>query len=195
MQNFIENISLSIEGHVQIFSYSDREGSDKQMILNKRNAIHKENMSLSLARALAGLDSGHVYSMNFGTGGATVDQAGAISYADPNVSGSADLNVPAYFEVVDTKRGAPDGNIAATRHVSGTVFSDVEIRCVLDKGEPLGQSAFDNISANIDGAFVFDEIALKTDDDLLLTHIVFNPIEKTANRVFEIVYTIRIRVV
>lgn len=189
-----EEVGLSIEGHVRITSWSEADRSDETVVLNKRNAIHKENMSLAIARALSGDDSGHVYSMHFGTGGATVDQTGDISYADPNVSGSADLNVPAYFEVVDTNRGAPDGNLAGTRHISGTLFSDVEIRCVLDKGEPLGQAAFDNISSNINGSFEFDEIALKTDDDLLLTHIVFNPIEKTANRVFEVVYTVRIRV-
>ena len=189
-----ENTKLSIEGHVLIKSFGSDGKSDEKIVLNKRNAIHKENMSIAIARALAGSDSGHVYSMHFGTGGATVDEAGDISYADPNVSGASDLNVPAYFEVVDDKRGAPDGNFAGTRHINGTVFSDVEIRCVLEKGEPIGQSAFDNVSSNIDGSFTFDEIALKTDDNLLLTHIVFNPIEKTANRVFEVVYTVRIRV-
>jgi hypothetical protein len=188
-----ENFELTIEGHVKIVSHNG-DGTDEKVVMDQRNAIHKENMSLAIARALAGDDSGHVYSMHFGTGGATVDGVGAISYADPNVSGSADLNVPAYFEVVDTKRGAPDGNLAGTRHVSGTLFSDVEIRCVLDKGEPIGQAAFDNLPDNIDSSFKFDEIALKTDDGLLLTHIVFNPIEKTANRVFEVVYTVRIRV-
>lgn len=190
-----ENLNLTVEGHVLITSYSDNDGSDPQVLLNKRNAIHKENMSLAIARALGSVDAGHIYSMHFGTGGATVDDVGAISYSDPNVSGSADLNVPSYSEIVDTTRGAPSGNQTGVRHVNGTVFSDVEIRCVLDKGEPIGQSAFDNLSANINGTYVFDEIALKTDDNLLLTHIVFNPIEKTANRVIEVVYTLRIRLV
>lgn len=189
-----ENLNLSIEGHVKIISHSGDE-SDQTVLLNKRNAIHKENISLAIARSLAGENSGHVYSMHFGTGGATVDETGAISYSDPNTSGSADLNVPAYFEVVDKNRGAPTGNQTGARHVNGTLFSDVEIRCVLDKSEPIGQAPFDNISTNISGAFVFDEIALKTDDNLLLTHIVFNPIEKTANRVIEVVYTLRVRVV
>jgi len=190
-----ENLELTIEGHVKIVSYSDDNGSDSIVLLDKRNAIHKENMSLAISRALAGTESGHVFSMHFGTGGATVDEVGAITYSDPNVSGAADLNVPSYSEIVDSTRGAPTGNLTGVRHINGTVFSDVEIRCVLDKGEPIGQSAFDNVSANINGAFVFDEIALKTDDNLLLTHIVFNPIEKTANRVIEVVYTLRIRVV
>lgn len=195
MMNKSENFELTIEGHVKVLSYSDQDKNDPIVLMDKRNAIHKENMSLAIARALSGTDTGHVYSMHFGTGGATVDDVGAISYSNPNTSGSADLNVPAYSEVVDTSRGAPSGNQTGVRHINGTVFSDVEIRCVLDKGEPIGQSAFDNVSSNIDGPFVFDEIALKTDDNLLLTHIVFNPIEKAANRVIEVVYTLRIRVV
>lgn len=190
-----ENLELTVEGHVQITSYADSDGNDPVILLNRRNAIHKENMSLAIARSLSGKDTGHVYSMHFGTGGATVDEVGAISYSDPNISGSADLNVPSYSEVVDVKRGAPSGNQTGVRHINGTLFSDVEIRCVLDKGEPIGQAAFDNTSSNIDGPFVFDEIALKTDDNLLLTHIVFNPIEKTSNRVIEVVYTLRVRVV
>jgi hypothetical protein len=195
MSNIRDEIELHFQGHVKILSYSDKDGNDERVELDKRNAIHKENISIAVARALAGNDNGHIYSMHFGTGGSTVDEAGAISYADPNVVGAADLNVPAYFEVVDRKRGAPEDNITGVRHINGTLFSDVEIRCVLDKGEPIGQAPFDNISYNNEASFVFNEIALKTDDDLLVAHIVFNPIEKTANRVFEVVYTIRIRAV
>jgi len=152
-------------------------------------------MSLALARALGGDDSGHVYSLWFGSGGASISSTGSITYAEPNVTGAADLNTPVYYEVVDAGRGAPTGNFAGVRHDNGSLYSDVEIRCVVDKGEPFGQPSFDNVSTGIGGSYFFDEIALKTDDDLLLTHIVFNPIEKTANRVFEFVYTLRIRLI
>lgn len=186
-----DKLNISIEGHVKITSYND-DKSDERVHLDKRNAIHRENMSLAIARALAGEDSGHVYSMHFGSGGATVDNAGSITYSDPNVSGAADLNVPSYHEVVDPDRGAPTGNVMGARHVAGALVSDVEIRCVLEKNEPFGQPVFDNVSLNSDGEFVFDEIALKTDDGLLITHIVFAPIAKTANRVYQVVYTLRV---
>ncbi len=190
----IEEVGVSIQGHVKITSYSDDQGSDPVVHLDKRNAVHKENMSLAISRALAGMDSGHVYRMDFGSGGATVDETGSIQYSDPNVTGAADLNVPAYFEVVDPNRGAASANSTDSKHVNGTLVSDVEIRCVLEKGEPIGQAVFDSMSINPDSTFLFDEIALKSDDGLLLTHIVFNPIEKAANRVLEVVYTLRIRV-
>ena len=192
--NSSENIGFKVEGHVKIVSYDD-DRSNPEVHLDKRNHIHKENMSIALARALGGDDSGHVYSIHFGTGGATVDSAGTITYSDPNVTGSADLNTPLYSEVVDPKRGAPAGNFTGVRHLNGSLFSDVEIRCVIDKGEPFGQPSSDNVSQTINGGYVFDEIALKTDDGLMLTHIVFNPIEKTANRVFEVVYTLRLRLI
>lgn len=189
-----DQLNISVEGHVKIMSYADNDRSDPIELLSKRNAIHKEHMSIALARALAGEDSGHVYSMHFGSGGATIDQSGSITYSDPNVIGAADLNVPAYHEVVDSTRGAPDGNTVGSRHVVGLLYTDVEIRCVLDKSEPFGQPAFDNTVTTVEGDFVFDEIGLKTSDGLLMTHIVFAPITKSANRVIEVVYVLRIRI-
>lgn len=188
-----DHLTVSVEGYVEVRSYADRDGSDPIILLQKRNAVHKEHMSIAIARALAGQDSGHIYSMHFGSGGATIDQAGSITYSDPNVIGAADLNVPAYHEVVDNTRGAPDGNTVGSRHIVGLTFTDVEIRCMLDKSEPFGQPAFDNTVTTVEGDFVFDEIGLKTSDGLLLTHIVFAPITKSANRVIEVVYVLRIR--
>jgi hypothetical protein len=59
-------------------------------------------------------------------------------------------------------------------------------------------------AANFDGEFVFDEIGLKSksgnsDTPLnagwLLSHIVFHPVQKSANRVIQVKYTLRIRIV
>lgn len=189
-------VSLTVEGHLLIRDFADSDRSDPRVLLNKRNAVHPENMSVGIARAMAGLDSGQFYTMHFGTGGATIDPTGSVIYASPNVSGAADLNVPVYFEVVDSDRGGPQGNSMNVRHLNDTSFSDVEIRCVIDKNEPVGQLAFDNLAQNnSDGGFVFDEIGLKTDDGLLLTHVTFNPIQKSANRILEVLYTLRYRVV
>ena len=194
-----EEILIRIEGHVKIFEYENIEDmgdeSKATVLLDQRNAIHNEHMSLAVARSLGNRENGSVYSMHFGTGGATIDPLGNILFSTPNTSGSADLNTPVYFEVVDDNRGAPDGNQMAIRHISGELFSDLEIRCVMDKTEPFGQPAFDNVGSNINtSTFVFDEIGLKTEDGLLLTHIVFSPVEKAANRIIEVVYTLRIRI-
>jgi hypothetical protein len=190
-----DEIKVGIEGHLRITSWLE-DGSDVRTHLDKRNAIHPENMAIAIARAMAGLDSGHVYTMHFGTGGATLDPLGNVIYATPNTTGAADLNTPVYFEVVDQSRSAPIGNQMNVRHINETLFADVEIRCVLDKNEPVGQLAFDNLASNnSQGGFVFDEIALKTDDGLLITHVTFNPIQKSGNRILQVLYTLRFRVV
>lgn len=187
-----ETPGTTLEGHVLITSWGD-DGVPR-IELDKRNAIHKENFAVAIARALSGQKEGQIYSMHFGTGGATVNAIDQIVYATPNTSGAADLNVPAYSEVVDQSRGAPTGNGISVKHVAGTAYADVEIRCLLDKSEPAGQATVDNITTNLAGSFVFDEIALKTSGGVLLTHITFNPVQKTGQRVLEIRYTIRIRV-
>lgn len=200
MSKLSDQMNIAMEGHLKILSYESLtdlgDETKAEVILNKRNAIHQEHTSILIARAIANRDNGSIYTMHFGTGGATIDPLGEITYATPNTTGSADLNIPVYFEVVDDNDGAPSGNQMAVRHVNGTLFSDVEIRCVVDKNEPFGQPAFDNVG-NLDvndSEFVFDEIGLKTEDGLLVTHVVFSPIEKSANRIFEIVYTLRISI-
>lgn len=195
MSELADTFKIGLEGHLLITSY-DEDMGDPQIVLNKRNAIHREHASILIARAIANRENGSIFTMHFGTGGATIDPLGNITYAIPNTTGSADLNVPVYFEVVDDNEGAPAGNQMAVRHTNGTLFSDVEVRCVIDKNEPFGQAAFDNLgSTNLNSSdFIFDEIGLKTADGLLITHVVFSPIEKSANRIIEVVYTLRITV-
>jgi len=221
MVTLSDEFKLRLEGHVLIREYGDMEGllADRsvenetnfeteqmrdrymrngqgEIKLDQRNAIHNEHASIIIARGLANREDGSVYTMHFGTGGATIDPLGNIIFATPNTTGAADLNVPVYFEVVDDNLDAPPGNQMAVRHINGTLFSDVEIRCVIDKDEPFGQQAFDNVGFNIndDTQFVFDEIGLKSRDGLLLTHITFSPIQKSSNRIIEVVYTLRVRI-
>lgn len=196
-----DEFKVKIEGHLKITEYENIEdvGDESKACrvhVDKRNAVHEENASILIARAIANRENGSIFTMHFGTGGATVDPLGNILFATPNTTGAADLNTPVYFEVVDDNQAAPAGNQMAVRHINGTLFSDVEIRCVIDKNEPFGQAAFDNVGGvNLNTSlFVFDEIGLKTEDDLLVTHVVFTPVEKSANRIFEIVYVLRIRI-
>ena len=215
-----EEIAIRLEGHVLIREYDDKTGliddrtiefgefpnetardhymrnGNGEVVLDQRNAIHNEHASIVIARGLANKEDGSVYTMHFGSGGATIDPLGNILFATPNTVGAADLNIPNYFEVVDDTLDAPSGNQMAVRHINGTLFSDVEIRCVIDKDEPFGQQASDSVGFNINDntLFVFDEIGLKSEDGLLITHITFSPIQKAANRIVEIVYTLRVRI-
>jgi hypothetical protein len=64
-------------------------------------------------------------------------------------------------------------------------------------GEPEGQYAFDT-ATDLTSPYVFNELGLKTkagtvDAGLLISHVVFSPVQKSLNREIEVVYTIRIQ--
>jgi hypothetical protein len=105
-----------------------------------------------------------------------------------------------YSKVVDDNSAAdtdPENNKMTPLHVSGNVYSDILVTCLLDYGEPPEQQAFDN-STNFSGEFVFDELGLKTwngsvDNLRLITHVIFHPVQKSLNRQIQIDYTLRIQ--
>jgi hypothetical protein len=186
---------IHIEGHIKIW-----DPESKKVFINKRNAIHYENMSIALAQSIADSGQGFIYEMAFGNGGTTVDPTGIITYLSPNSTGSsAGLYSETYSKVVDDQASTntdPTRNYIETRHVSGTNYTDVFITCLLDYGEPSDQQAFDN-SSNNQGSYVFDELGLKsyssTGNSLLLTHVIFHPVQKSLNRLIQIDYTVRIQ--
>jgi hypothetical protein len=186
---------LHIEGHIKIFDPSSNE-----IFVNKRNAIHYENISIALAKSIADNGEGFIYQMAFGNGGTAVDPTGIITYLTPNSSGSnASLYNETFAKVVNdrsTNNIDPTRNYIQTRHVTGVNYTDVFVSCLLDYTEPYGQSAFDT-STTSDGAFVFDELGLKSygadGNSLLLTHVIFHPVQKSLNRLIQIDYTVRIQ--
>ena len=185
-----------VEGRIKIFDPASQE-----IFVEKKNAIHYENMSIALAQGLANTNLGFIYAMAFGNGGSTVDPTGVITYLPPNVTGqNADLYNQTYLKVVDQNSAAntdPTRNKLTVLHTAGTVYTDVLVSCLLDYGEPPGQQAFDN-STNFNGEFVFDELGLKawegaSDDLMLITHVIFHPVQKSLNRQIQIDYTVRIQ--
>ena len=198
MTLFKENMSPMIQGFVEIY---DITNEDDIRLLEKKNAIHFENMSIALANSLANNSDGNIHEMHFGNGGATVNGVGAITYFSPNTSGlTANLYNPTYFKVVDDNSPLnldPTLNKIDVKHISNTVYSDVVITCTLDFNEPSGQEAFDT-ATNAEGNFIFDEIGLKSFNTTpgagkLLTHVIFSPIQKSLNRRIQIQYSIRIQ--
>ena len=186
---------IHVQGHIKIWYPETGE-----VAVDKRNAIHYENMSIALAESIANSGQGFIYEMVFGNGGTTVDPTGIITYLTPNSTGTnAGLYNQTYTKVVDDRAVAnldPIRNKIETRHVTGTNYTDVFITCLLDYGEPAGQEAFDNITNN-DGDYVFDELGLKsfsaTGQSRLLTHVIFHPVQKSLNRLIQIDYTVRIQ--
>ena len=183
------------EGHIKIF-----DPQTKEVFIDKRNAIHYENMSVAMVQSLSNQGQGTVYQMVFGTGGTVVDPTGLITYLTPNTIGvNSSLYNQTYSKVVDQNANEnldPIRNKMEVRHISGATYSDIIISCLLDYGEPLDQEAFDN-SVDMNGNFVFDELGLQSynpnGNGKLLTHVVFHPVQKSLNRLLQIDYTIRVQ--
>jgi hypothetical protein len=185
-----------VEGFLRIYDPNTQE-----TLVEKHNAIHYENMSIALAQSIANKNLGFIYAMAFGNGGSAVDPTGVITYLPPNTTGTnADLYNQTYIKVVDDNSAAntdPTRNKLTVLHTTGTVYTDVLVTCLLDYGEPPGQQAFDN-STNFNGEFVFDELGLKSwegssNDLMLITHVIFHPVQKSLNRQIQIDYTVRIQ--
>lgn len=93
-----ENGQVAISGHIKIFDPNSGE-----VIVDKRNAIHYENISEALANSLANKNIGQIYSMAFGNGGSSVDPTGVITYLPPNTTGqNANLYNPTYSKRLST---------------------------------------------------------------------------------------------
>lgn len=186
---------LHIEGHLKIY-----DPKSDEIFLNKRNAIHYENISISLAESLANAGRGFVYEMVFGNGGTMVDPTGIITYLTPNTVGSnSSLYSETYSKVVDDRSATnldPVRNKVEIRHVTGANYTDIFITCLLDYGEPEGQEAFDN-TTNSTSSFIFDELGLRSyspdGTGRMLTHVIFHPVQKSLNRLIQIDYTVRVQ--
>lgn len=186
---------IHFEGHIKIW-----DPESKEVYIDKRNAIHYENMSVAMVQSLSNQGQGTVYQMAFGTGGTTVDPTGLITYLTPNTVGiNSSLYNQTYIKVVDQnaiENSDPIRNKMEIRHISGATYSDILISCLLDYGEPLDQQAFDN-SVDMNGNFVFDELGLvsysPSGAGKLLTHVIFHPVQKSLNRLLQIDYTIRVQ--
>jgi hypothetical protein len=190
-----ENSGILLQGHIKIWDPVSQE-----IIVNKRNAIHYENMSIALAQSLANEGIGTIYQMSFGNGGTAVDPTGIITYLTPNTTGSnSSLYNETYTKVVNdrsTNNVDPTRNKIDVRHVTGTNYTDILVTCLLDYGEPNNQEAFDN-TTYLDGEYVFDELGLRaynpTGTGKLLTHVIFHPVQKSLNRLIQIDYTVRVQ--
>lgn len=210
----LENLNINVDGHVKIWNPETEE-----VYVDQHNAINPETMSILIANAISSRDNSYIYEMHFGNGGTIIDETGNITYKDVTTNlenGTlAGLFNATYFQIVDKDEISalnpnPTKNKIAVDHTEGLNYSDVVVTCTIERGDPsttslgnltvIAQDALDE-AATFDGEFVFDEIGLKSkgEDGIntgqLLTHIVFHPVQKSANRVIQVVYTLRIRIV
>jgi hypothetical protein len=186
---------IHIEGHIKI-----HDPVSKEIYVNKRNAIHYENISIALAESMANSGQGFIYQMAFGNGGTSIDPTGIITYLTPNTSGTnASLYNETYSKVVNNNSSTnldPSRNFIESRHATGTNYTDIFVTCLLDYGEPSGQGAYDTTTST-EATYVFDELGLQSYNSdgstLLLTHVIFHPVLKSLNRLIQIDYTVRIQ--
>jgi hypothetical protein len=111
-----------------------------------------------------------------------------------------------YFKVVDTSDSTYNTDIVnnnvVVNHTTGLNYTDIVITCTLEENEPNSSSDNSLIDSpeEYNGDYIFNELGLKSrgsngkNTGYLLSHIVFDPVQKSANRVIQIIYTLRIRV-
>lgn len=202
-----DNMGMNVSGHILI-----RDKDTGQELVNKRNAIHYGNMAYIVAQALTNQDDAFIHYMAFGNGATSVDTAGKVVYKTPRVTegyeSGANLYSRTFAKPVSTDSENPPSQRASNKIevVSGVSYTDLKITCTLGYSEPDDADAFDSSVSN-EGNYVFDELALFSkptadtydkwqigiDSSTMLTHVIFHPVQKSKNRVIEVIYTIRIQ--
>ena len=176
-------LPVTVMGHVKI---ADDLGT---VLLDKKNAVHPQNMARVIARALAHESNFFIHRIAFGNGGTVVQGAGAITYNTPNdgitdnAGHASRLYNETYYEIIDengpsigygpganpagdsltpTTPNVQDGPGVFSQEIG--IISQVVISAVLNPGEPSGQFNTDNQSPteNTESDFTFDEIGLFT---------------------------------
>jgi hypothetical protein len=204
--SILEQLGVSVKGHLQI-----KDKATNEILEDKDNLIHPQNLARIFARALANENYHNAYGMALGNGGSYIDSTGRIIYNIPNTTGTnAQLYNETYMEVVDGTTGNSNTVVSAASQTDLTSIVTVEV--TLSADEPDGQYLTDsqdsgtvlNPQDNSGYVYYFDELGLVAKNPnygilgepeyLLLTHLVFNPIEKTQNRELLLTYTLTISV-
>lgn len=169
------SLGINVSGHLNI---KDDLGN---VLVDKKNAVHPENMAYAIAKGLAHEDNFFVYKMAFGNGGTVVDAANHITYNTPNDGQDPDANTwnstlynQTYYEIVDefytdlvgTGPGTTDNPSQpnSVTAVEAGVVSKVVIVCVLSASEPSSEYLTDIVGTPgfPESDFSFDEIGLFT---------------------------------
>ena len=187
-----DTAGLNMSGHILI-----RDKNTGEELVNKRNAIHYGNMANMVANALNNAQGAYLQYLAFGNGATSVDTSGRVIYKTPRVSeayeSSASLYSRTYNKIISGGTATDKIEI-----LPGVSYTDIKVTCTLGYDEPNNQDVFDQSTTN-EGEYIFDEIGLKSynpegeNQGLLLTHVIFHPVQKALNRLIQIDYTIRIQ--
>ena len=175
-----DNMMVSVEGRVVI-----KDETNNVVLLDEKNAIHPQNMSRIIARALANEPNSIISRIAFGNGGTFKDIGDNIVFNKPNdgeISGwESRLYNETYSEVIDEENAnlgidlgssgpntiRPGGGSDPSSDPLGSgvvsqeagIKSNVIITVFLNENEPSGQD-LTIISPSGREEFIFDEIGL-----------------------------------
>lgn len=207
-----EALKTTVTGHVLI---TDEAGN---VLRDEYNAIHPKNMATAIARGLSNSTNYQIYKLKLGNQGTYIDDSQQIVFRPPNVSGdTADLYNPTYVEIVDDGNASVGaGNSVTFSNIPASTNTRVIITAVVSANEAINRPTDEADSAtptadpttdatlDPDGQFFFDELGLFTKEtsgtmidgagELMLSHLIFSPIEHTGSRELTIVYTLTISV-
>lgn len=192
--------NCKVEG---FFTIKDKD--TQEILVDKCNAIHFGNLAASMAESLSGEAEGHIQYMAFGNGGTSIDASGKITYKEPNISNFYDSSAALYNETFYKEIDQTTDN-SVTAIPSTSSYSDIKVKVTLDFIDTGSEQDVIDRADNMDEETVFDELAVYTglagivppttlansNNALLVTHVIFHPVQKSANRILEIDYTIRI---
>jgi len=160
-------------------------------------------MANLIANALNNGSGAYIQYMAFGNGGTSVDTTGKVLYKTPRVSeafeSGANLYSRTYYKTINTVNNEQD----KIDIIAGPSYTDIKMTCTLGYDEPADQDLFDSSTTN-EGDYIFDEMAIFSypsdpsnavpiNTSTMLTHVIFHPVQKSQNRIIEIIYTIRIQ--
>lgn len=184
--SFTAQLPINVKGHVKIV---DDLGN---VLVDKDNAVHPQNLSRIFARALANESNYFIHRIAFGNGGTIVDAAFTVTYKTPNDGQSPDIATwdsriynETYSEIIDdglttlnpklgTDPGSADLNTGVRPGGGAVPLSDpVSVPHVSGPGvrsNDLGLTSEVIISATINGdepvgQFVTDSLAPTQDTE------------------------------
>ena len=180
------SIPMIVKGHCKI------EDDLGNVLLDKDNAVHPQNMARVISRALSNESNFRIHRIAFGNGGTDIDAAYTVTFKPPNDGQPPDIQTwdsrlynETYSEIVDENNinlgvdpgsaddrvgvragggSNPAGDLGTTGVYSQSLglTSEVNIQVILNPGEPSGQLVNDQTSGSVDSSFTFDEIGLFT---------------------------------
>lgn len=184
-------MNLNMKGHVLV---KDKESGE--ILADQNNAIHYGNMARIVALALNNTADAYINFVAFGNGGTSVDTSGKVLYKTPRVSEAYDASSNLYNTTYN-KDIFPGDTTNKIEIITGASYTDIKMTVTLGFSEPTDQEVFDTSITN-EGDYIFDELGVFTNsaafaDAIMLTHVIFHPVQKSQNRVIEIIYTIRVQ--